>query len=68
MILCGWKGLIFGYMFGMEGDGREDGGRVVGTHTDFYLFIYLFFYMSYYLEGKTIYVEYLACPWSQSGR
>lgn len=48
-------------MFGMEGDGREDRGRVVGIHR-------LFFFMSDYLEGKTIDVEYLGCPWSQSGR
>lgn len=27
-----------------------------------------FFFMSDYLEGKTIDVEYLGCPWSQSGR
>ena len=52
MILCGWKGLIFGYMFGMEGDGREDGGRVVGTHTDFYLFIFFFFICHITLKVK----------------
>ena len=61
MILCGWKGLIFGYMFGIEGDGRGQGKGGWNTHIDY-------FFMSDYLEGETIDVEYLACPWSQSGR
>ena len=36
-ILCGWKGLIFGYMFGIEGDGERIGeGWLEYTHRLFF--------------------------------